>query len=243
MPACTPICRGNRRDDRRSNGTRHYLAYLKLPSLLYTRIRILGGWPAYFFRNPSSQKRYRPEGINHDSAVMFAPHESTIFSDVGNMLRLAGAIGFIHPRTISAADYLSMLNSFWTSLQSLFPNTGTNAPTHSHDINSHLQRRSHRKAATLLVVMPRATLKAPIYPSAVMSLSPSRPGTTLTYHLVTLHLALLALLPTTVYGMHRRLAEWNVVRFREGLGRYGNLGWAGVWSRNDRQGDCFTTLP
>jgi Ras-related GTP-binding protein C/D len=31
-------------------------------------------------------------------------------------------------------------------------------------------------------------------------------------------LALLALLPTTVYEMRRGLVEWNVVWFREGVG-------------------------
>lgn len=56
-----------------------------------------------------------------------------------------------------------------------------------------------------------------IYPSASASLTPSHPGTTLTYHLVTPHLALLTLLPTTVYEMRRGLVEWNVVWFREGV--------------------------
>jgi len=66
--------------------------------------------------------------------------------------------------------------------------------------------------------MPSSTLRKPlIFPSASASLTPSHPGTTLTYHLVTPHLALLALLPTTVYEMRRGLVEWNVVWFREGV--------------------------
>ncbi|EGN98831.1 hypothetical protein SERLA73DRAFT_181504 [Serpula lacrymans var. lacrymans S7.3] len=59
--------------------------------------------------------------------------------------------------------------------------------------------------------------KPVFYPSASTSLSPSHPGTTLTYHLVTPHLALLALLPSEVYEMRRGLVEWNVVWFREGI--------------------------
>ncbi|KAG0692096.1 hypothetical protein DFH29DRAFT_1009416 [Suillus ampliporus] len=49
------------------------------------------------------------------------------------------------------------------------------------------------------------------------SLSLSHPGTMLTHHLVTPHLALLALLPTTVYEIRRGLVEWNLVWFREGV--------------------------
>ncbi|KAG5646964.1 hypothetical protein DXG03_001687 [Asterophora parasitica] len=55
------------------------------------------------------------------------------------------------------------------------------------------------------------------YPSASTSLHPSTPGTTLTYHLVTPQLALLALLPTSVYEGRRGLIEYNVVFFREGV--------------------------
>jgi Ras-related GTP-binding protein C/D len=54
----------------------------------------------------------------------------------------------------------------------------------------------------------------PFYPSASTSLAPA---TTLTYHLITPHLALLALLPTAVYETRRGLVEYNVVYFREGV--------------------------
>lgn len=57
----------------------------------------------------------------------------------------------------------------------------------------------------------------PFYPSASCSLSPSHPGTTLTYHVVNGSLALLALVPTAVYEMRRGLVEYNVVWFREGI--------------------------
>jgi Ras-related GTP-binding protein C/D len=55
------------------------------------------------------------------------------------------------------------------------------------------------------------------YPSAATSLHPSTPGTTLTYHLITPQLALLAILPTNVHESRRGLLEYNVVFFREGV--------------------------
>lgn len=57
------------------------------------------------------------------------------------------------------------------------------------------------------------------YPSASTSLSPSSSGsgTTLTYHLITPQLALLALIPTSVFESRRGLVEYNVVFFREGV--------------------------
>jgi Ras-related GTP-binding protein C/D len=67
----------------------------------------------------------------------------------------------------------------------------------------------------------------PFYPSASTSLSPSHPGTTLTYHVVTGSLALLALLPTAVYEMRRGLVEFNVVWFREGVQEICVVEWVG----------------
>lgn len=57
------------------------------------------------------------------------------------------------------------------------------------------------------------------YPSAAATLSPSAAGagTTLTYHLITSQLALLALIPTAVFEARRGLIEYNVVFFREGV--------------------------
>ncbi|KAI0072758.1 hypothetical protein K474DRAFT_1650502 [Panus rudis PR-1116 ss-1] len=65
----------------------------------------------------------------------------------------------------------------------------------------------------------RSKPKSLFYPSASTSLSPSSSGTgtTLTYHLITSQLALLALLPTSVYDLKRGLVEYNVVFFREGV--------------------------
>ena len=61
--------------------------------------------------------------------------------------------------------------------------------------------------------------KQPFYPSASTTLSApiSTGSTTLTYHLITSNLALLALIPTGVYEGRRGLLEYNVVFFREGV--------------------------
>ncbi|KAF8121762.1 Gtr1 raga G protein Gtr2 [Boletus edulis] len=88
----------------------------------------------------------------------------------------------LYRHTTSACDYLQMLNSFGPLYKS-------NAPPQADTPDS-----------------AKPSTKAPFYPSASTSLSPSQP-VTLTYHLVTPHLAL----------MRRGLVEWNVVWFREGV--------------------------
>ncbi|KAF9243456.1 Gtr1/RagA G protein conserved region-domain-containing protein [Melanogaster broomeanus] len=122
-------------------------------------------------------------------------------------------------------DYLQMLNSFGplyksnadpdprSSLVSLAPSPPL---TTTPSLNA-VPCTSAEILDTLNPPLSKST-KPVFYPSASTSLSPSHPGTTLTYHLVTPHLALLALLPTTVYEMRRGLVEWNVVWFREGVG-------------------------
>ena len=66
-------------------------------------------------------------------------------------------------------------------------------------------------------VQQKRPTKELFYPSAATSLYPSTPGTTLTYHLITPRLALLALIPTAVFEARRGLLEYNVVFFREGV--------------------------
>lgn len=55
------------------------------------------------------------------------------------------------------------------------------------------------------------------YPSASTSLSPGSTETTVTCHLITPQLALLALIPTQTFEGRRGLVEYNVVCFREGV--------------------------
>ncbi|KZP23758.1 Gtr1/RagA G protein Gtr2 [Athelia psychrophila] len=140
-------------------------------------------------------------------------------------------------------DYLNMLNSFRSLYQSKSliaaarpqpPALPTSAPTSSSRLPSptrHATNPVSRGASPsperplpprISTSTPPPTpapsvIPPPFYPSASTSLSPSRPGTTLTYHLLTGSLALLALVPTTVYEMRRGLVEYNVVWLREGV--------------------------
>ncbi|KAJ7679043.1 Gtr1/RagA G protein Gtr2 [Mycena polygramma] len=99
-------------------------------------------------------------------------------------------------------DYLSMLNAFGPLYRS---------PTSS-------TTRLRIPAVEPSPDNPNPTeTKDRFYPSAAASLHPSAPGTTLTYHLITPHLALLALVPTGVWEGRRGLLEYNVVFFREGV--------------------------
>jgi len=63
----------------------------------------------------------------------------------------------------------------------------------------------------------QVTPKAFFYPSASTSLSPGSTETTVTCHLITPQLALLALIPTQTFEGRRGLVEYNVVYFREGV--------------------------
>jgi len=113
----------------------------------------------------------------------------------------------------------------------------SNAPLPATTLSSHdrSQKQVHRNGVDLLSSSPKpypASVSNPVvqtksktrpffYPSASTSLStPSSPSggtTTLTYHLITKGLALLAVIPTTVYEERKGLIEYNVVYFREGV--------------------------
>ncbi|PFH52945.1 hypothetical protein AMATHDRAFT_138852 [Amanita thiersii Skay4041] len=128
-------------------------------------------------------------------------------------------------------DYLRMLNSFGPLYRS-----ATCTPLRRHkpipaispsNTNSDLALSTPSTSSTSQIASPiqthghsvysESSQKDLFYPSAATSLHPSTPGTTLTYHLVTPQLALLALLPSTVYENRRGLIEYNVVFFREGI--------------------------
>ncbi|KAJ7364308.1 Gtr1/RagA G protein Gtr2 [Mycena albidolilacea] len=99
-------------------------------------------------------------------------------------------------------DYLSMLNAF--------------GPLYRSPTSRATRLRIPAAEPSPDNPLPAET-KDRFYPSAAASLHPSAPGTTLTYHLITPHLALLALVPTGVYEGRRGLLEYNVVFFREGV--------------------------
>ncbi|KAJ7261756.1 Gtr1/RagA G protein conserved region-domain-containing protein [Mycena haematopus] len=98
-------------------------------------------------------------------------------------------------------DYLSMLNAFGPLYR-----TPTSRET-----------RLRMPPAEPSPDNPLPVQKDRFYPSAATSLNSSGPGTTLTYHLITPHLALLALVPTGIFEGRRGLLEYNVVFFREGV--------------------------
>lgn len=118
-------------------------------------------------------------------------------------------------------DYLHMLTSFGPLYKCVA--SSTHQPLRSHlDLRSNPSPEpvspataSSSSSSSPSTSAPSTTSKAPFYPSASTSLSPSQP-VTLTYHLVTPHLALVASLPTPVFEMRRGLVEWNVVWFRQG---------------------------
>ncbi|KAF8740074.1 hypothetical protein AX14_008710 [Amanita brunnescens Koide BX004] len=123
-------------------------------------------------------------------------------------------------------DYLQMLNMFGPLYRS-----ATATPSRTHKSNSTTDVDLLSPASTTSTGLDVTSSSAgssslPLsanrhkdvfYPSAATSLHPSTPGNTLTYHLVTSRLALLAVLPTNVYESRRGLIEYNVVFFREGI--------------------------
>ncbi|KAJ2918481.1 hypothetical protein MD484_g1971, partial [Candolleomyces efflorescens] len=128
-------------------------------------------------------------------------------------------------------DYLQMLNSFGPLYKSITagpgrqrpspntpPPTATSGPSRTPSLRGSVA--SGPPATDITPVPHPPTWKHPkelFYPSAATTLHPVTPGTTLTYHLITRHLALLAVLPTSVWDSRRGLLEYNVVFFREGI--------------------------
>jgi len=133
------------------------------------------------------------------------------------------------------SDYLQMLNSFGPLYKSAtassaghrkaelnliteplasslsLPATSEHAPA-SPSSSSQISHRSDTWPRG-----PDYPTKKSFYPSASTSLAPGTSETTMTFHVITPQLALLALLPTSVYEMRRGLVEYNVVFFREGV--------------------------
>ncbi|KAH8831447.1 Gtr1/RagA G protein Gtr2 [Flagelloscypha sp. PMI_526] len=116
-------------------------------------------------------------------------------------------------------DYLQMLTSFGPLYKSERPLTGAlpSAPPPSEVVSPAFDGSSSSIQAQPDISSSEPGLEE-TYPSASTSLlSSGSPGTTLTYHKITPHLALLALLPTSVFEARRGLVEYNVVFFRDGV--------------------------
>ncbi|EAU85369.2 Gtr1/RagA G protein Gtr2 [Coprinopsis cinerea okayama7 len=126
-------------------------------------------------------------------------------------------------------DYLQMLNSFGPLYRSITsgsvrqrppPQTPPPTASSSSSLAAGSVSSSPPAATPITPVVHPASRKHPkelFYPSAATTLHPATPGTTLTYHLITRNLALLAVLPTNVYEKRRGLLEYNIVFFREGI--------------------------
>ncbi|KIM40025.1 hypothetical protein M413DRAFT_19697 [Hebeloma cylindrosporum] len=124
-------------------------------------------------------------------------------------------------------DYLLMLNSFGPLYN---PTPPIHPATNGSATNGSTSSTHSRPAAPSMTSAP-PSIHTPqpnptrhtdfFYPSSSTTLnapsSPSGASTTLSYHLITKHLALLALLPSTVYEERRGLVEYNVVFFRQGV--------------------------
>lgn len=128
------------------------------------------------------------------------------------------------------SDYLQTLNSFGPlykyvllhpnrQIFYIFCRSVTESPArHRPSIPSTSSAASvHAPTSPSSDVSINRNLKQLTYPAASASLSPGASGTTLTFHVITPQLALLALLPTSIYEMRRGLVEYNVVFFREGV--------------------------
>jgi len=133
------------------------------------------------------------------------------------------------------SDYLQMLNSFGPLYKSaaassaryrkLEPDlttkpSATSPSSRTDSVHAPTPSPSTSEASDSSIPQSEGhgdTTQQLFYPSASATLSPSASETTLTFHVITPQLALLALLPTPVYEMRRGLVEYNVVFFREGV--------------------------
>lgn len=93
------------------------------------------------------------------------------------------------------------------------PSSGSIQPSPSASPRSPSSDRGTSLGADRVADPPKALF----YPSASTSLSPGSTETTVTCHLITPQLALLALIPTQTFEGRRGLVEYNVVYFREGV--------------------------
>jgi Ras-related GTP-binding protein C/D len=131
--------------------------------------------------------------------------------DVKSRLFLATDASPVDAATHSlSCDFLKLLNAMGplytsTSRPSIRSSEGASGhPSSSSSLHSGSEGNHEAKARS----------KSMFYPSAATT---TQTGTTVTYHLITEHLALLSLLPTAIYEARRGIVEYNVVFFREGV--------------------------
>ncbi|KAF9048526.1 Gtr1/RagA G protein Gtr2 [Panaeolus papilionaceus] len=115
-------------------------------------------------------------------------------------------------------DYLQMLNSFGPLYKCAKPNgTPTNGNASTSPRTPLATSKSMASSAKKMFYPSASTTLGMVGPNAAITAPSSTSSTTLTYHLITKHLALLALIPTSVYEERRGLVEFNVVFLREGI--------------------------
>ncbi|PCH42318.1 Gtr1/RagA G protein Gtr2 [Wolfiporia cocos MD-104 SS10] len=150
--------------------------------------------------------------------------------DIKSRLYVATDASPVDPPTHNlCSDYLLMLNSFGPLYRSATASPARHQPPSPPHSQTSPSSHAH-SPATSAPTSPRAAphgsppgrpSKALFYPSASTALAPSAAGAgvgmTITYHLITRHLALLAVLPTAVHEERRGLVEYNVVFLREGV--------------------------
>ncbi|EMD34017.1 hypothetical protein CERSUDRAFT_67628 [Gelatoporia subvermispora B] len=141
--------------------------------------------------------------------------------DINSRLYVATDASPVDPPTHNLCnDYLQMLNAFGPLYKSITA-TSPSAPRAALPSVTPAPSRSRTTSLPGSTGSRPLSTKPLFYPSASTSLASSTAGagagTTLTYHLITPHLALLALIPTTVFEARRGLVEYNVVFFREGV--------------------------
>ncbi|KAG6900597.1 hypothetical protein C0993_007820 [Termitomyces sp. T159_Od127] len=149
--------------------------------------------------------------------------------DIASKLYIATDASPVDSATFDlCCDYLQMLNSFGSLYKSATAGTrqllsAMSPPSDSSTSLSPISVLSDSSIPTEMTIKPpqdSTTIRPPrdiFYPSASTSLRTPTLGTTLTYHLITPQLALLALLPTNIYEGRRGLVEFNVVFLREGV--------------------------
>lgn len=119
-------------------------------------------------------------------------------------------------RPINKLIHRNRLQGQYTHLLSPSEYDSASTSTSNHNHRQPLHNSSLSAPAFL-----KDEKKQLFYPSASTTLSAplstSGGGTTLTYHLITKNLALLALIPTAVFEERKGLVEYNVVFFREGV--------------------------
>jgi len=218
------------------------------PLYRYVTFRILQNFHLHFSSHnrsitetPPRQRHLTGEALPNTpppssiSASSFSPPEHSASSSVLHSPALS-----IHQLPTNGSSHSSPTPPTPTTPRGPFNGGLTPVPTQIHFSGSSPSVASQTKLTPPTISPSSSSNSGPVpansraskrkelfYPSASTTLaassSPSGGTTTLTYHLITKNLALLALIPTGVYEERRGLVEYNVVFFREGVQEISDL--------------------